>query len=76
VSFEVARAREWFDRGLGLLDLIDARSGSCVCAMTGIYRRILERIERAPEDVLQHGVGLLTWEKTWIMLRSLTGVVR
>src|SRR5438270_4263898 len=76
VSFEVARAQQWFDRGLGLLELIDARSGSCVAAMTGIYRRILERIEQAPESVLGHGVGLLPWEKTWIMLRSLTGVAR
>jgi 15-cis-phytoene synthase len=76
VSFEVARARDWFDRGLGLLELIDARSGSCVGAMTGIYRRILERIDREPEAVREHGVSLPPWEKTWVTVRSLAGVAR
>ena len=76
VRFEVARAREWFGRGLGLLELIDARSGSCVLAMSGIYRRLLERIDRDPTAVLEHGLSLATWEKTWVALRSLSGVVR
>jgi 15-cis-phytoene synthase len=76
IAFEVARARDWFDRGLGLLALIDARSGSCVCAMTGIYRRILERIDREPEAVREHGVSLPPWEKTWLTVCSLAGVSR
>jgi len=76
VSFEVARAREWFDRGLGLLELIDARSGSCVSAMTGIYRRILERIDREPEAVRERGISLPPWEKTWVTVLSLAGVSR
>jgi phytoene synthase len=74
ISFEVARAREWFDRGMGLLELIDARSGSCVSAMAGIYRRILERIDSSPQEVLEHRVSLPPWEKTWVSLRSLAGV--
>ena len=76
ISFEAARARVWFDQGLGLLDLIDARSGSCVAAMTGIYRRILERIDQSPGVVLEHGVSLPPWEKTWVTLRSLAGARR
>ncbi len=76
VAFEVSRAREWFDRGLGLRELIDARSGSCVSAMSGIYRRLLERIDRDPDAVREHGLSLATWEKTWVALRSLSGVVR
>jgi phytoene synthase len=76
VLFEVARAREWFDRGLGLLALVDPRSASCVSAMTGIYRRILERIDRDPGAVLDHGVALSPWEKTWVAVRSLAGVQR
>lgn len=71
VDFEVARTREWFDRGLGLLDLLDGRSGACVGAMTGIYRRILDRIERDPQAVLERRVSLPPWEKTWVALRSL-----
>jgi 15-cis-phytoene synthase len=76
VGFEVSRAREWFARGLGLLELIDARSGSCVLAMSGIYQRLLDRIDRDPTAVREHGLSLATWEKTWVALRSLSGVVR
>jgi phytoene synthase len=71
IVFEAARAREWFDRGLRLLDLLDGRSGACVGAMTGIYRRILERIERDPETVRERRVSLPSWEKTWVAIRSL-----
>jgi phytoene synthase len=74
MAFEVARARQWFDRGLALLDLIDGRSGACVGAMTGIYRRILERIERDPPTVLERRVSLPPWEKTWVAFRSLKAV--
>jgi phytoene synthase len=76
VAFEVARTREWFDRGLGLVELIDGRSASCVSAMSGIYLRILERIDREPQSVLEHGVSLPAWEKTWVAVRSLAGVSR
>ena len=76
ISFEADRAREWFHRGLGLLDLVDGRSASCVAAMTGIYRRILDRIDRSPEVVLDHGVSLPPGEKTWVTIRSLTGARR
>jgi phytoene synthase len=76
MSFEIARAREWFARGLQLLDLIDARSASCVSAMTGIYRRLLERIDRDPAAVLDQRLSLPAWEKTWVSLRSLAGAGR
>jgi phytoene synthase len=76
MAFEVQRTREWFDRGLGLLPLLDGRSASCVSAMTGIYRRLLERIDRTPQAVLDHGLSLPPWEKTWVALRSLAGVSR
>lgn len=76
VSFEVTRAREWFDRGLRLLDLLDGRSAACVGAMTGIYRRILERIAEEPTAVMERRVSLPPWEKTWVAVRSLTGAGR
>jgi phytoene synthase len=74
VRFEAARARSWFGRGLELLPLLDARSASCVEAMTGIYRRILDRIEREPREVLRRRVALPAWEKAWVAARSLAGV--
>jgi phytoene synthase len=74
VRFEATRARGWFDRGLQLLPLLDSRSAACVLAMTGIYRRILERIEREPAEVLHRRVSLPAWEKAWVAARSLAGV--
>ena len=74
VRFEAARARDWFKRGLRVLPLLDARSASCVSAMTGIYRRILARLERRPEGVLEGRVSLPPWEKAWVAARSLAGV--
>jgi phytoene synthase len=76
VEFEAERAHVWFDRGLLLLDLIDYRSGACVAAMAGIYRRILECIERDPDAVRERRISLSTREKAWIAARSLVGGAR
>jgi 15-cis-phytoene synthase len=73
IRFEALRAREWFDRGLGLVDVLDQRSASCVLAMTGIYRKILERIAREPDEILQRRISLPAWEKAWLAARSLAG---
>jgi 15-cis-phytoene synthase len=71
IRFEAARAREWFDHGLTLLPLLDARSGACVSAMSGIYLRILERIERSPGEVLRGRISLPPWEKAWVAAGSI-----
>ena len=71
IRFEARRAREWFDRGLRLVEQLEPRSSSCVLAMTGIYRSILDRIERDPEAVLRGRISLGPWEKTWVAARSL-----
>lgn len=73
IRFEAARNREWFARGLALTDLLDSRSGSCLLAMTGIYRGILERIERRPAEVLERRISVPAWEKAWLAARSLAG---
>jgi phytoene synthase len=74
IRFEARRNREWFARGLALAELLDSRSGSCLLAMTGIYRGILERIEREPTEVLQRRISVPAWEKAWLAARSLAGV--
>jgi 15-cis-phytoene synthase len=71
LRFEAARNREWFDRGLQLLPLLDARSAACVATMAGIYRGILDRIERQPEEVLRGRISLPAWEKGWVAMRSM-----
>lgn len=73
VRFQAARAREWFERGLRLLPLVDRRSAVCVAAMAGIYQRLLARIEREPGLVLQERLSLPSWEKGWVAVRSLAG---
>ena len=74
VRFEAARAREWFDRGLRLVDSLDSRSAACVLAMTGIYRRILDRIASAPDKALARRISLPAWEKGWLAARGLAGM--
>jgi phytoene synthase len=74
IRFEAARAQEWFERGLQLLPLLDRPAAASVSAMAGIYRRLLERIERDPELVLrEERLSLTGWEKGWVAARSLAG---
>jgi phytoene synthase len=73
VALECERARQWFDEGLQLLDLLDGRSRACDAAMAGIYRRLLTRIEAEPVAVLQRRVSLPTWEKALVAAGSLAG---
>jgi 15-cis-phytoene synthase len=73
VRFEAARAHEWFERGLGVRAYLDRPSATSVAAMAGMYRRLLGRIEREPESVLERRVSLHAWEKGWVAARSLIG---
>jgi phytoene synthase len=73
VAFEAQRALDRLERGLALVRLIDRRSGACVLAMTGAYRRLLERIAADPEVVLRGRLSLRRWEKGLVLARSLLG---
>lgn len=73
VALECTRADEWFDEGLQLLGLLDGRSRACVAAMSGIYRRLLARIEREPIAVTRGRLSLPMWEKGLVAARSLAG---
>jgi phytoene synthase len=74
VAFECTRAHSWFSRGLELLPLLDRRSRACVGAMSGIYRRLLERIEADPISVTAGRVSLPGREKAVVALRALAGM--
>jgi len=76
IRFEAARAAEWFDRGMLLSASLDRRSAACLQAMTGIYRRILERIMEDPGQVMRGRISLSPLEKTWVAARSLSGLER
>jgi phytoene synthase len=73
MRFEAGRAREWFDRGLELVPLLDRRSAACVLAMAGIYRRLLDRIEAHPEQATERRMSLPTREKALVAARSMLG---
>ena len=71
MRFECARARDYYNESLPLLDLIHPRSRRSLWALITIYSRLLERIERTGYDVLSRRVRLSTAEKSWIVMRAL-----
>jgi 15-cis-phytoene synthase len=71
ITFECSRARSWYERGLPLLPLLDRRSRACVAAMSGIYRRLLDRIEQRPEAVLDGRMSLSTSQKLQVAVRAI-----
>ncbi len=73
VRFEAARAEAWYERGLGLVPLLDRRSAASVAAMAGAYRRLLRRIARDPGAAIRGRVSLPGWEKGLVAARSLVG---
>lgn len=74
VHFEARRARGLFAEGFQLLPMLDRRSGACVAAMAGIYRRLLDRIAKDPAAVLHGRVSLPGREKAYVAVRGLAGV--
>jgi phytoene synthase len=71
VAFEAERGLGFVDRGLGLVPLLDRRSAACVLAMAGAYRRLLERMAADPSLALERRPSLRSWEKGWVLARSL-----
>ncbi len=76
IAFEAQRGLERIRHGLELVPLLDRRSASCVLAMAGKYRLLLERIAADPALVLRGRVSLRPWEKSLVLARSLAGVTR
>ena len=73
IRMEADRAREWFERGMPLVALLDRRSAACVLAMAGIYRRLLERIDADPGRSLTGRMSLPGREKAWVAVRAILG---
>jgi phytoene synthase len=73
VAYECGRAEQWFAEGLQLLPLLNPRSRACVGTMSGIYRRLLVRIERSPIAVTQGRVSVPIFEKVTVAISSLVG---
>lgn len=73
VSFAARRARGWYEEGLRLVPLLDRRSAACCAAMSGIYQRLLYRIDAAPDLVFDRRLSLSGWEKAGVAARALVG---
>lgn len=71
VCFESARAQQWYESGLELLDLLDHRSRACTAAMAGIYRRLLQKIRLDPGSVLEKRQSLSPSEKARVAAMAL-----
>ena len=73
VAFEAERALGWLERGLRIVPLLDRRSGLAVLAMTGSYRRLVERVAGDPALALGGRAALPKWEKRLVLAQSLIG---
>ncbi|MBA3809992.1 MAG: squalene/phytoene synthase family protein [Solirubrobacterales bacterium] len=73
IRFQAARGREWFARGMTLGALLDRRSAACLLAMAGIYRRLLDRIERDPLAAFATRMSLPAHEKALVAARGMFG---
>jgi phytoene synthase len=70
MSFEAQRAREYYRESAPLVALIEGRSRASMRALIGIYSRLLDRIVASNYDVLARRVRVPTWEKLWVLMRS------
>lgn len=71
MKFEVARAREYYEKARPLVDTVDIASRAGLVAMVGIYSTLLDRIEERRYDVFRERVTLSSREKLGIAARSL-----
>jgi phytoene synthase len=71
MRFQVLRSRDWFHRGLPLVQLLDRRSAACTMAMIGINMRLGRRIEKRPDRALASPAVLCRREKTAVVIRAL-----
>ena len=70
MRFEAQRARDYYRESAPLVELIDAGSRASLRALIGIYSRLLDRIVESDYDVLARRVRVPTWEKLWVLMRS------
>jgi phytoene synthase len=67
---QIDRARWYYEKSAALENRIAPDSRPTLAAMTEIYRRLLERIARSPELVMQRRVSLPIWQKVAIGWRA------
>jgi phytoene synthase len=73
IDFSAERARRWYADGWRLMPLLDRRSAASTGAMSGIYRRLLDRISADPTAVYTQRMSLSGREKAGVAVRALLG---
>jgi 15-cis-phytoene synthase len=73
LSFEAARATEYFAESGPLVSLVSRRNQAALWALIEIYRRLLKKIERSNFDVLNGRISLTAWEKCRVVARAAAG---
>lgn len=73
IDFSAERARRWYADGWRLMPLLDRRSAASTGAMSGIYRRLLDRISTDPTAVYAQRMSLSGREKAGVAVRALLG---
>ena len=71
IRYQVTRARALYDEGLALLPMLDRRSAACCAAMAGIYRRLLDVLDAAPERICVGRTALSREAKLSVAARAL-----
>ena len=61
--FQVARARTYLEEGMKLVSYLPRRSRGCIAVMSGIYARILDRLEAREYDVFSERIAIPFLEK-------------
>jgi len=73
MKFQVQRAREWFDRGLPLVNMVDKELAIDIELFSRGGQEILNAIERQGFDVLSRRPVISKRRKLWLVLRALAG---
>ena len=73
MRFEVARAREWFNRGLPLTKMVDRELAIDIELFTRGGQEILSAIERQDFNVLRSRPAISKPRKLWLVLRAAAG---
>jgi len=71
MSFEAARAEQYYSKARNLLPLVDPASRPALWAMMEIYNRLLRKIVRRKYDVFGNTVRLSGSEKASVVLKAL-----
>jgi len=70
MRFEAERARMYYTESEPLIGLVHEKSRASLWALIEIYRRLLNRIEKANYQVLERRISLPALEKVGIVLRA------